>query len=396
MKEAKMKQKGAFLFTITLICAIGLIWVPYSESAGKIYGDHILLGGIYSVSGVCAEWGMAGKIGSEIAIEEINAAGGIGGVPIKQVWYDIECKAAPGIPVIEKLAKQDKVLAVNGPCQSSPVEVLYPKLNRLKVVCVSFCSAKPGLAALSPWGFRNTLTSDKQLEPTIKLWKERYNIKSAVILYNSEDAVSTVEGKNIMPVLFEKYGIKVLKMFSFQTQTVDFAPFMTEIKSLNPDGIGVGSCYEQGAKIAIEARRQGIKATIVGGACNTTPGLIEIGGEAVEGYYGSTAAWIGGNPDPRMVKFLEKFMAMAPGGKAPPYGGPRSYDNIYIMKKIIEEQGVTNRPEDLEKDREKIREGWAKLKDYNGISGITTMDENGDGVGGVLTLVVENGKFVAK
>ena len=348
-----MKQKGAVLLIITLLCTFGLVWIPSSEAAGKIQGDNILIGGIYSVSGVCAEWGMSGKIGSEIAIEEINAAGGIGGVPIKQVWYDIECKAAPGIPVIEKLAKQDKVLVVNGPCQSSPVEVLYPKLDRHEDGLRLLLLGQARSFRLEPWGFRNTLTSDKQLEPTIKKWKERYGIKSAVVLYNSEDAVSTVEGKNIMPVLFEKYGIKLLKMYSFQTQTVDFAPFMTEIKSLNPDGIGVGSCYEQGAKIAIEARRQGIKAPLLGGACNSTPGLIEIGGEAVEGYYGSTAAWIGGNPDPRMVKFVEKFMAQSPGGKAPPYGGPRSYDNIYIIKKIIEEEGVTNRPEDLEKDSRK-------------------------------------------
>jgi branched-chain amino acid transport system substrate-binding protein len=380
---------------VALLAAMSLIFVP-STMAGKIHGDKIKFGGIYSISGVCAEWGMAAKIGSEIAIEEINAAGGIGGVPVEQVWYDVGCKAPPAIPVVEKLAKQDKVLAVNGPCQSSVVEVIYPKLNRLKVVLVSFCSSKPGLSALSSYGFRNTLTSDKQLGPAIVKWKEKYGIKNAVILYNSEDAVSTVEGKKIMPVLFKKYGIKLLKMYSFQTGTVDFAPFMTEIKGLKPDGIGVGSCYEHGAKIAIEARRQGLQAPVLGGACNSTPGLIEIGGAAVEGYYGSTAAWIEGNPDPRMVKFLKKFKARSPGGKAPPYGGPRSYDNIYILKKIIEEEGVTNRPGDLQEDRDKIRAGWAKLKNYNGICGPTTMDKNGDGVGGVKTLVVENGKFMSK
>lgn len=276
------------------------------------------------------------------------------------------------------------------------VEVIYPKLNRLKLVLVSFCSSKPGLSALSPWGFRNTLTSDKQLAPAIVKWKEKYNIKTAVILYNSEDAVSTVEGKKIMPVLFKKYGIKLLKMYTFQTQTVDFAPFMTEIKGLKPDGIGLGSCYEAGGKIAIAAKRQGIMAPIIGGACNSSPGLVDIGGSAVEGYYGSTAAWIEGNPDPRMVKFLKKYKQRSPGGKAPPYGGPRSYDNIYILKKIMEEEGITNRPGDLESDREKIKRGWAKLKDYPGICGATTMDKNGDGVGGVRTLVVENGKMVSK
>ncbi len=391
-----IKQKSFLpIVTIAYFLVIALTFASSAE-AGKLSGDSVKIGGIYSISGVCAEWGTAAKISAEIAVEEINAAGGIGGVPIEMVWYDVGCKAPPAIPVVEKLAKQDKVLVVNGPCQSSVCEVIFPKLNRIKMPMISFCSSKPGLSALSTWAFRNTLTSDKQLEPAMTQWKEKYGIKSAVILYNSEDAVSTVEGKKIMPVLFKKHGIELKKMFTFQTQTVDFAPFMTEIKALKPDGIAVGSCYEAGAKIAIEAKKQGLKAPMLGGACNSTPGLIEIGGEAVEGYFGSTAAWIGGNPDPRMVKYLEKFKARSQGGKAPPYGGPRSYDNIYIIKKIMEEEGVTNKPADLADDRDKIRKGWEKLKDYDGISGVTTMDKNGDGVGGVRTLFVEGGKFMAK
>ena len=283
-----MAKERSFLpiVIIAFFLFVVLAFAP-SAKAGKLSGDTVKIGGIYSVSGVCAEWGKAGKISAEIAVDEINAAGGIGGVPIEMVWYDVGCKAPPAIPVIEKLTKQDKVLVVNGPCQSSVCEVIFPKLNRLKMPMISFCSAKPGLSALSPWAFRNTLTSDKQLDPALTKWKEKYDIKSAVILYNSEDAVSTVEGKKILPVLFKKHGIELKKMFAFQTQTVDFAPFMTEIKALNPDGIAVGSCYEAGAKIAIEAQKQGIKAPMLDGACNSTPGLIEIGGDAVDGYYGT-------------------------------------------------------------------------------------------------------------
>ena len=131
---------------------------------------------------------------------------------------------------------------------------------------------------------------------------------------------------------------------------MDFAPFMTEVKALNPDGIGLGSCYEAGAKIAIEAQRQGIKAPLVGGACNTTPGLIEIGGKAVEGYCCTTAAWIQGNPDPRVIKFVNEFKKRFPAGKDPTYGGLRAYDNMYIIKKVIEEQRVT----------EQNRETWKR------------------------------------
>lgn len=108
--------KRNYLLPVLVVLFVGLSLVFGSSSqAGKVYGKSIKLGGIYSVSGVCAEWGNAAKIASEIAIEEINAAGGVGGVPIEQVWYDVGCKAPAAIPVVEKLAKQDKVLAVNGP-----------------------------------------------------------------------------------------------------------------------------------------------------------------------------------------------------------------------------------------------------------------------------------------
>ena len=386
-----MKKK--FWLPIVGLVVLGLIFT--SPVSAKMAGKSVKIGGLFGVSGVCAEWGTNGKIGTEIAVEEINAAGGIGGLPIEIVWYDDECKGAPAIPLLEKLSKQDDVLVVNGPCQSSTVEVMFPKLERTKLVLVSFCSSKPGLSAMGKgWGYRNTLTSDKQLEPAVKIWKEKYKIKTAVVLYNSEDAVSTSEGKDILPALFKKYGVNLLKMFSFQTQTLDFAPFMTEIKALKPDGIGLGSCYEAGGKIAIEAQRQGVKAPFVGGACNSTPGLIEVGGTAVEGYIGSTAAWIQGNPDPRVLKFVAEYRKRSPAGKEPTYGGLRAYDSIYIMKMIIESEGVTNKPGDLEKDREKIRNGWAKLKDYPGIAGQTTMDNVGDGTGEVKSVMVQNGKFV--
>jgi len=391
-----MKRKGLTLISmVSFFLILGLVLVPSSE-AGKLHGETVKIGAIFSISGICAEWGMNGKVGAEIARDEINAAGGIGGVPIEIIWYDAECKAGPAIPILERLAKQDEVLVVNGPCQSSICEVLFPKLERYGLVLISYCSSKPGLSALSRWGFRNSLTSDKLLDPATRKWKERYDIKTAAILYNSEDAVSTVEGKKLMPVLFEKYDIKVLKMFTFQSQTMDFAPHMSEIKALNPDGIAVGSCYEAGARIAMEARRQGVKAPMLGGACNTSPGLVEVGGEAVEGYYGATAAWIQGNPDAKMVEFVEEFKKRAPGDREPNHGSLRSYDNMYIIKKVMEEEGVTNRPEDLEEDRDKIRKGWAKLKDFPGITAKTSMDEVGDGIGDPWVLVVEGGEFVPK
>ena len=106
----------------------------------------------------------------------------------------------------------------------------------------------------------------------------------------------------------------------------------------------------------------------------------------------STAAWID-DPRPKVKNFLKKFVARNKGTK-PPYGAPRGYDNVYILKKIIEERGVTNKSGDLAADRDRIRQGWAALKSYDGVSGSTTMNDVGDGSGGSAILKVIGGKYV--
>jgi hypothetical protein len=82
------------------------------------------------------------------------------------------------------------------------------------------------------------------------------------------------------------------------------------------------------------------------------------------------------------------------GGKKPNYGGMRAYDNVYITKWVIETGGVTNEPKDLDADRERIRIGWTKVKDFDGITGLTTINAERDGGGKSTVLVVKDGQFV--
>ena len=82
------------------------------------------------------------------------------------------------------------------------------------------------------------------------------------------------------------------------------------------------------------------------------------------------------------------------GGKQFPYSAPRGYDTLYITKMCMEKFGVTNKSGDLAKDRDRIRECWSQLKDYPGVAGDTSMNEVGDGSGGIRVLKVSGGKYV--
>jgi branched-chain amino acid transport system substrate-binding protein len=379
---------------VVVLVGIALVALPAVPSAAQLAGRAVKIGGMVPLTGKGAEWGQAAKISMEIARDEINAAGGIGGVPLKIIFYDTHTKESEGINIVKKLITRDKVLAVVGPCFSSLCEIIFPMLERLKTPVISYCSSKPGLSALSKWAFRNTLTSDKQLAPVVKAWIDEYNIKKVVIIHDIEDAVSKAEGAKIMPVLMKKNGVKILDMLTYRTKDTDFSAQITKAKALKPDGIALGSCYQQAAGIVKEARRQGLQVPFVGGACVGAPGFITIGGKATEGTYVSTAAWLD-DPRPKVVSYMRKYASRSKGSKRPPYSGPRSYDTIYILKQIIEERGVTNKPGDLAADREKIRQGWQELRGFDGVAGITSMNEVGDGSGGVVILKVVGGRYIS-
>ena len=385
-----MRQLRIACAVTVAVALLALVGAPPSEA--KLEGKVVRLGGIYPITGKGAEWGEHSKIATDIALEEINTAGGVGGVKLEVVVHDTATEVGQAISLTRKLVLEEKVLAINGPCFSSEYEALAPLLDRLQIVIVSQCSSKPGLAKLSKWAFRNTLTSDKQLEPAVDVWKKRYKIKTAAILYDSADAVSAAEGAKILPVLLKKYGVEQKDILTYQTKDIDFSAQLTKIKSLGVDGIALGSCYQQAANIVRQARKLGLKQPFLAGACTGSPEFAKLVGDDGEGSIIGSAGWPD-DPRPRNREFLKKFMERA-GGKKPNYGGMRSYDNVYIMKQVIEKYGVTNKPGDLELDREKIRKGWAELKGFDGITGATGMDADGEGAGKSTVLEVKGGVFV--
>jgi branched-chain amino acid transport system substrate-binding protein len=365
---------------------------PIDAQAQTLAGRSVKIGCLAPVTGKGAEWGVAGKASMEIAVEEINAKGGVGGIPIELICYDTQTLEAEALKSASRLVERDKVLAISGPCFSGEFEIIAPQLDsQFKTVINSYCSAKPGLSAMSKWAFRNTLTSDKQLKPVVEAWVKEYKMKKVVIIYDAEDAVSKGEGDVVLPALFKVHGIEVLDKLTYRTKDTDYSAQVTKAKSLGAEGIGLGSCYQNAAAIAKEMAKQGLNVPIIGGACAGAPGFIEIAGKAAEGAYMSTAAFID-DPRPEVQAYAKKIIAKI--GAKPPYSGPRAYDIIYSYKYCIEKSGVTNKPADLEADRDRMRECLGGLKGFPGVAGEITMDAVRDGAGASAILKVVNGAYV--
>lgn len=379
--------------TASSIAAVVFAAAPIgSAEAAPLAGPKVKLGCMVPLTGKGAEWGQGAKASIEIAQAEINAKGGIGGVPLEIICYDTQTKESEGLTIVNRLVERDKVLGIVGPCFSAVFEVIAPQLdNRLKTSIISYCSSKPGLSAMSRWALRNTITSDKQLKPVVEAWVKEYKLKNAVIIHDAEDAVSKAEGAAILPGLLKANKVQVLDILTYRTKDTDYSAQITKAKSLGAQAIAFGSCYQNAAAIAKEAHKQGLKVPMVGGACAGTPGFIELAGSAAEGAYMSTAAWLD-DPRPAVQTYVKKIVAKL--GRTPPYSGPRAYDIVYGLKDVIEKSGVTNKSADLAADREKVRTGFAALKGFPGVAGEITMDAVRDGAGATAILKVVKGKYI--
>src|SRR6266702_1724463 len=121
-----MRLAGIFV-TSTAVAAVALVASSTADAQGtKLAGRSVKIGCQVPLTGKGAEWGQAGKASMEIAVEEINAKGGVGGLPIELICYDTQTLEAEALKTISRLVERDKVLAVSGPCFSSEFETIAP------------------------------------------------------------------------------------------------------------------------------------------------------------------------------------------------------------------------------------------------------------------------------
>ena len=109
--------------------AAAALAAPGGAEAANLAGRSVKIGCLAPVTGKGAEWGIAGKASMEIAVEEINAKGGIGGIPIELICYDTQTLEAEALKSVSRLVDRDKVLAISGPCFTGEFEIIAPQLD---------------------------------------------------------------------------------------------------------------------------------------------------------------------------------------------------------------------------------------------------------------------------
>jgi len=385
-----------------MVFFLGVILAVTLAGAGGVQAkDPIKIGVAFAFQGVWSDWCKRNVIALEMAIEEINAAGGVNGMPLKSVTYDTASKPDEATRIVRKLASDDKVLAILGPFSSSECEVAFPVGNQLGIVMIAQASSKPGVAAANrPYAFRNKIDELRLAIPAISKWKENYNIKTVAIVHDSKDAVGLSLGTQVLPGVCKKLGLEIVnegKYITFQTGDFDMKPQVTRMKDFKFDGIVFGGVYSDGITFIKEARRQGLNQPMVAG--NPLMHLLFPirGGKAAEGVFTSSEFYYWMAKD-SVKRFTKEYIGRAKKkGFDPPEPlqfDVNVYDTVYMLAHVMKKMGVTNQPADLARDRELIMKGLSALKGFPGLAEEIAFNKDGDAERKIYVVKAQNGEWV--
>ena len=370
----KFKKFSKFVFAI--LFSIGIISSQQIVNAA----DTIKLGLNFTNSGMLKTQGEGTEIAVDIAVAEINASGGINGKQIELIKYETGSDPKQAVVGTRKLAEDDKVLAIIGPFSSGEAAAAFPVGERLGIVQIPNASSAPGLTKDKPYGFRLTEDEGKQFARLMQAMKRKnVPMSKAAVVYASDNRITSVVGKFIMPGLLKKFGATVAEPIGFTVASFDVAPQVTKVMEGNPEVVGVAGFGVHAAAFHKELKRQGFKGRIIGSQLFADPVALE-SLKPAEGTLFAAGYWR--TQDAAATKFTKKFVeGTKKAGIARPFPhhvDAQAYDIVYLYKQVIEAAGVTGDPSKLTEERNKIRDQLTKTV-FSGVTGSgTCFDENGD------------------
>ena len=367
-----------------------------AKSTATIQGPEIRIGLItVTENSPFASNGKRALEGAKFAVQEINDAGGVGGIPVKLIETDTRGDVNSTSNLVRRLATEDKVLAIIGPLLSGECAAGCPLANELKVPLVSPGSAQAGLMEKArPFAFRTVMPDDANSYQSIQAIIKKLNIKKAAIIRDEKEAIAKFMGETFWPKVFKDNGVEVVENVTFTTGDQSFAAQVTKIKAANPEALALAAGSGDAARIALELKRQNVKTQMLGsgGLQSSGEDFIKAGGDAVEGAM-TAAQFDPANPDPAVQELVKNYQTRT-GNQDVTLNAAFAYDAVYIVVDQLKKMGATNDPAKLESDREKIKDGLAKLTNFNGMGGLTSLGADGEVRRPTMIATVKGGKFV--
>jgi branched-chain amino acid transport system substrate-binding protein len=346
--------------------------------------DTIKIGLLVPLTGPAAADGLSVQNSIKLAVERVNAEGGLLGKKVDFISYDDRMDPKDAVALARKLIEQDKVAAIVAGSYSAPSRAVAPIFQEEKMPAVAAYAVHPDITKAGNYNFRNgflgTVEGKAAAYVAVKMLKGK---KIALLVSDNDFGRELAKGFKYYIDKYGKGAVSIVSQQVYSMQEKDFKAYLSRIKEQNPDVIFSSGYYFQTGPVVKQAREMGIKAHILGEEGADSPKFLEIAGAAAEGFVIVTNL----NRDdkrPEVKKFLATYESRY--GIQPDMVGASAYDAFMMICDSIKRAKSLKGPD--------IRAALAGIKDYSGLTGLVKkFTSEGEVVKDVQVQIVKKGRF---
>ncbi len=344
---------------------------------------QIKIGSAGPMTGQYAAFGEQLKRGAEMAVEEINAAGGIKGFgKIELVIEDDATSPTQAVNAVNKVINNDKVDLLMASCASATTLAIVDIHTRAEVPNLNSCSSSKLITDRgSKWIFRTQFVSTFHAAGVAEMAVKILGAKNIGVM-NDTNEYGRAAAEAVMERL-KAIGKPAATQQVYNAGDKTFSAQLLKFKELNVDTVAFFGYYQEAALILRQAKQLGLSIRVISTDVLQTPTFLELAGDAANGVV-LAMAFTADSSDARAQEFVRKYKAR--WNNAPNSQSAMGYDSVYILKDALERAGT--------KDKAKVRDALAKTCGFIGVTGRTCFNERGDDTRPFITAVIDNGKYV--
>lgn len=376
----RMRRLIAWLILGAALVVIGL-WIGCGGGGNT---SEILIGEYSAMTGTTATFGQSTHRGLMMAVDEINAAGGVLGKKIHLLTEDTQSRPEEAATAVTKLITRDRVKAVIGEVSSSRSLAAAPICQANGVPMVSNASTNPEVTKKGDYIFRVCYIDPFQGEVMARFAFSTLGIRKAAILKDIKNDYS-VGLAQYFEETFQKLGGEIIATQAYSEGDIDFKAQLTALKATEPEAVIVPGYYTEAALIVKQARELNMTMPFVGGDGWDSAKLVEIGGASMNNTYYSTA-YSADDPDSVVQNFVHKYTARY--DDKPDAFAALGYDAGLILFDAVKRAGST--------EGAKIRDALTATRDFRGVTGTITIDSDRNARKPIVIIAVVNGEMTYK
>ena len=402
-----MRQPSARHSSVLVVALAAIAGILALAGCGTKGGGTIALGVYGSTTGTTATFGKSTLNGVQMAADELNAGGGIGGKKIEIMAEDDESKADEAATAVQKLINQDRVVALIGEVASSRSLAAAPIAQNNGVPMISPSSTNPAVTKVGDFIFRTCFIDPFQGTVMAKFATQQLHFKRVAILKDVKNDYSVGLAQYFTQEFQGQLGGSIVGEQAYNEGDSDFRSQLTALKANNPEAIYVPGYYTEVGLIARQARELGITAPLLGGDGWVSDELIKIGGDALNGCYYSNH-FAPDAPDSSLQGFIARYKAKD-GGEPDAIAG-LAYDAARLLfdsmrrvqasdPKAFEALDASHGSDQAGQKaaRKALRDQINSVKDFHGVTGVINFDADRNPVKPAVVISIVGGqqKFAA-